>query len=319
MRVAYFCDTYEPQINGVAMTLKRLHQYAGAHHIETVFLVPSYPGARESQENVHRISSLPLLFYRDCRIAVPPMLKAERLLDCFQPDIIHAFSEFTISLAAIRYVRKRNVPIVSSFTTNFITYLHYYNLDFLGPCLETYLNWFHNSCRLTLCPSERTKKYLIRQNIRHTGIMKRGVDSGRFSPAFRSAAFRRRVGAGSRTIVFSYVGRISPEKDLDILAESIRQIKRQYGERAVFVMVGDGPGRSRFETELGCLACFTGFLRGAQLSEAYASSDVFVFPSTSETFGNVVLETMCSGLPAVVPNAGGVAELVVGYGLRAAV
>lgn len=310
MKIAYFCDTFEPQINGVSMTLKRLSQYAESNHIETIFLVPSYPGATASEGNVYRFSSFPLIFYKDCRVAIPPLFKAERLLDEFKPDIIHAYSEFSLSLAAIRYAQKHKIPIVSSYTSNFTTYLHYYNLNFLSPCLEAYLKWFHNSCKVTFCPSERTKKYLFENDIKRTSIMKRGVDFSRFSPSFRSPAFRQRIGAKENAIVFTYVGRISPEKDLDILTESIKQIKRRYGERAAFVIVGDGPYLSHLKSDLGDMAYFTGFLKGNGLSEAYASSDVFVFPSTSETFGNVVLEAMCSGLPAIVPNSGGVAEII---------
>lgn len=310
MKVAYFCDTYEPQVNGVSRTLKKLRQYAKSNDIETIFLVPSYPGREETEDNVYRFLSLPLLFYRDCRVAVPPMFKAEQILDRFEPDIIHAYSEFTISLAAIRYAQKRGVPIVSSYTTNFTTYLSYYNLDFLSPYLDFYLNWFHNSCRFTYCPSAHTREYLINKNIKRAGIMKRGVDSEQFNPSYRSQAFRRSAGAGGGSVVFTYVGRISPEKDLDILAQSIKRTKAEYGDRAVFVVVGDGPYLSRLKSELAGLAFFTGFLKGKALSEAYASSDVFVFPSTSETFGNVVLEAMSSGLPAIVPNRGGAAEIV---------
>lgn len=310
MRVAYFCDTFAPQINGVSTTLEKLQTYALENNIEIIFLVPEYPGQPQHAQNVYRFLSFPLFFYKECRIVIPPVFKAEKILNEFKPDIIHAYSEFGISLAAIRYAKKKHIPIVSSYTSNFQSYLQYYNIDIISPILETYLNWFHNNCALTFCPSEQTRQYLFQKNIKRVDIMRRGVDPTRFSPTFRSHAFRSKAGANDSTRLFTYVGRISPEKDLDILMESIPAIKSAYGERAAFAIVGDGPYLHEMKRKLGDTAHFTGFLTGKNLSVAYASSDVLVFPSTTETFGNSVLEGMCSGLPAIVPNAGGVVEIV---------
>lgn len=310
MRVAYFCDTFAPQINGVSTTLEKLQTYALKNNIETIFLVPEYPGKQQNDQNVFRFLSFPLLFYKECRIVIPPVFKAEKILDQFKPDVIHAYSEFGISLAAMRYAKKKQIPIVSSYTSNFESYLHYYNMGIVSPILETYLNWFHNSCALTFCPSEHTRQYLFKKDIKRVDIMRRGVDPSRFSPTYRSRAFRKKVGAGDDTRLFIYVGRLSPEKDLDILTDSILSIKSAYGDRAVFAIVGDGPSRTEMKQKLGNAAYFTGFLTGKDLSVAYASSDILVFPSTTETFGNVVLEGMCSGLPAIVPRAGGVVEIV---------
>lgn len=310
MKVAYFCDTFAPQINGVSTTLEKLHNYAKSNNIQTIFLVPEYPGTNKLNDDIFRFFSVPLLFYKQCRIVIPPIFKAERLLDKFKPDIIHAYSEFGISLAAIKYAKKRNIPIVSSYTSNFNTYMRYFKMDIINSHLKNYLNWFHNNCRLTFCPSESSREYLNYMNIKRVDIMSRGVDPLRFNPSFRNIAFREKVGAREDSVIFTYIGRISPEKDLDILASSIKQVKDTLENKAVFVIVGEGPYLNTLKNILGNDAYFTGFLQGQQLSEAYASSDVFVFPSTSETFGNVVLEAMCSGLPAIVPDAGGVAEIV---------
>ncbi|MFT9055941.1 MAG: glycosyltransferase family 1 protein [Ethanoligenens sp.] len=310
MKVAYFCDTFAPQINGVSTTLEKLRAYALKNNIETVFLVPDYPETQPSDKNVYRFLSFPLFFYKECRVVIPPVFKAEKILDEFKPDLIHAYSEFGISLAAIRYAKKKNIPIVSSYTSNFNSYLHYYNMDLVSPILENYLNWFHNNCALTFCPSEMTREYLFQKDIKRVDIMRRGVDPSRFSPTFRSDAFRKKSGVKEGALLFTYVGRISPEKDLDILMESITSIKAAYGDKAAFAIVGDGPYLHEMKQRMGNKAHFTGFLKGRDLSVAYASSDVFVFPSTTETFGNVVLEGMCSGLPAIVPNAGGVVETV---------
>lgn len=310
MKVAYFCDTFAPQINGVSMTLQRLSRYAHENDIEIVFLVPDYPGAPKKEKNVFRFFSLPLFFYKDCRLAIPPIYKAERILDAFCPDIIHAYSEFGISLAAIRYAKKKRIPIVSSYTSNFNHYLRYYNMDILNSALDNYLNWFHNNCKLTFCPSESARSTLQKKDITRVDIMKRGVDPSRFNPSFYSENFRKKVGAGKDAMIFTYIGRISPEKDLDILTEVICRVKVKYNYKAVFVVVGDGPYLEQMKRDVGDKAIFTGFLSGEQLSQAYASSDLLVFPSTTETFGNVVLESMCSGVPAIVPMSGGVAEIV---------
>lgn len=310
MKVAYFCDTFAPQINGVSTTLEKLQAYAALHGIEIIFLVPAYPGSTAHDKNVYRFFSLPLLFYKDCRVVIPPVFKAEKLLKAFQPDLIHAYSEFGISLAAIGYAKKHRIPIVSSYTSNFNNYLRYYNMDIVSPILENYLNWFHNNCALTFCPSEQTRRYLYEKDIRRVDIMRRGVDAARFHPGMRSEAYRRRAGADETTLLFTYVGRVSPEKDLDVLAESIERVRAAYGARAAFSIVGDGPYLHELKHRLEGIAYFPGFLKGGDLAAAYASSDIFVFPSTTETFGNAVLEGMCSGLPAIVPDAGGVVEIV---------
>jgi glycosyltransferase involved in cell wall biosynthesis len=218
-------------------------------------------------------------------------------------------TEFNMGLAGLKYGKKHGIPTVSNYTTNFCQYLNYYNLDFLNNYIWTYLRWFHNQNDLTLCPSEEIKDYLKNKGISNTDIFSRGIDSEKFNPELRSEDLRRQLGINNK-LVFLYVGRVSPEKDLDILIDAYREVYNKYGDKIALVVTGEGPYLDKCKNDFPKGTIFTGFKKGKELAQIYASSDIFVFPSSTETFGNVVLEAMASGVPVIGADAGGVKNTI---------
>lgn len=311
MRIAYFTDTFLPQINGVSNTLEKLGDYLSGKNIEHMFFAPDYNEKIISPANspVTRFKSISLPFYPECRLSLPLYANLCRIADKFQPTIIHLTDPFGIGLAGLRYAKDRDIPIVSSFHTNFDVYLKYYNLEYLEDIIWGFFKWFHGFSKLNLCPSQDTLKVLEAKGIENLSIWSRGIDRDKFNPNQRSLNLRYRLEANDK-IVFLYVGRMAAEKDLDILLDSIDIVNSRYGDKAQFVFVGDGPYAKSIKERSYDNVVFTGYLKNKELSEMYASADVFVFPSSTETFGNVVLEAMASGLPVIAVNSGGVKENV---------
>lgn len=312
MRIAYFTDTYLPQINGVTHTLKKLSDYLVDQNIEHKFFAPEYEDkAFPHSSNVTRFKSISLPFYPECRLSLPLYSNLSRAVDNFQPDLIHLTDPLGIGLAGLKYARERDIPVVSSFHTNFDSYLKYYKMEYLEGFLWGFFQWFHSFSEVNFCPSLATWKVLESKNIRNLRLWSRGVDSFRFDPKYHSLNIRSNLLKADDKILFLYVGRLAVEKDLDILMNSIQMINQKDRNRIQFVFVGDGPYAKEMKALEEDNVIFTGYLQGQELSSLYASCDVFVFPSSTETFGNVVLEAMSSGLPVIAVNSGGVVDNVI--------
>ncbi|MDR3539472.1 MAG: glycosyltransferase family 1 protein [Desulfosporosinus sp.] len=311
MRIAYFTDTYLPQINGVSNTLEKLGAYLLDKNIEHMFFAPDYNEKIMSTANspITRFKSVSLPFYPECRLSLPLYANLCQIADQFKPTIIHLTDPFGIGLAGLRYARDRGIPIVSSFHTNFDVYLKYYNLEYLEDIIWSFFKWFHRASMLNLCPSQDTLKILESKGLENLCIWSRGIDRDKFNPNQRSSNIRYRLKADDK-LIFLYVGRMAVEKDLDILLDSIAIVNSSYADKVQFVFVGDGPYAKSIKERSYDNVVFTGYLRDGELAAMYASSDVFVFPSSTETFGNVVLEAMASGLPVIAVNSGGVKENV---------
>lgn len=312
MRIAYFTDTYLPQINGVSNTLKKLGDHLNDQNIKHMFFAPHYDKKLVYSDSspVARFKSVSLPFYPDCRLSIPSYANLCRIADKFQPDIIHLTDPLGIGLAGLRYGWDRGIPIVSSFHTNFDVYLKYYKLEYLEGIVWGLFKWFHGFSKLNLCPSHDTWQVLESKGIENLRIWSRGIDLSTFNPNYRSLSVRYHLNAEDK-LIFLYVGRLAPEKDLDILMESIGIVNSTHADKIQFVFVGDGPYAQEMKEHSYNNVEFTGYLKGRELSTLYASSDVFVFPSSTETFGNVVLEAMASGLPVIAVNSGGVKENVI--------
>lgn len=209
------------------------------------------------------------------------------------------------------WAAQAGVPLVTSFHTNFPAYLPGYHMGALAPLVWRYLRWFHRDARVTFCPSRDTLEELRAQRFHdRLRIWSRGVDTELFDPRRRSAEVRSRLAPGADRVLV-YVGRLAAEKRVDVVLDAFARVREELGRRAALVFVGDGPASGRLQARAGEGVHFTGFLRGVPLAEAYASADVFVFASETETFGNVCLEALASGLPAVVVDKGGVRETVI--------
>lgn len=311
MKIAFFTDTFLPQINGVTNTLGYLSAYLTKRGIQHVFFAPEYPQEPAAPSNlpVVRFKGRAPKIYPECSLALPPYAEVLSMLSTFQPDVVHIVTEVGIGLNGLRAARALGIPIVMSYHTDFDKYLDFYNLKCLSNMLWGYMRWFHSYAEINLCPSHDTVRCLEQRGVEHLGIWSRGIDGDRFSPGYACDEVRARVGGKDKTVLL-YVGRIAKEKGLDVLARSIRLINERHQDHIQFVFTGDGPYLEELKNNGLPNVFFTGALRGRELSQIYASADAFVFPSGTETFGNVALEAMASGLPVVSVNAGGVTDFV---------
>jgi glycosyltransferase involved in cell wall biosynthesis len=308
MKIAVFTDTYLPQINGVTNTLNKLIQYFVATGIEYRIFIPQYD-TEILDHNIEHFYSIKLFFYPENRLAIPNSFRISSTLSKFQPDIIHIMTEFNMGIAGLNYGKRHGIPTISNYTTNFSQYTDYYKLNFLKQPIWNYMKWFHMQNDITLCPSNVARQLLNGQGIHNTQILSRGIDFKNFHPQNRNSHLRNELGISDK-ITFLYVGRVSLEKDLDILNKSYHAIQQKYKDRVAMVLTGDGPYLEKCKQIFPDDTIFTGFMKGKELSEIYASCDIFVCPSSTETFGNVVLEAMASGLPVIGADAGGVGEII---------
>ncbi|MBN7773582.1 glycosyltransferase family 4 protein [Clostridium aminobutyricum] len=308
MKVALFTDTFLPQINGVTNTLNKLIQYYEATGIEYKIFVPKYDMELQDH-NIERFYSIKFFLYTENRVTFPNVFKISSILSNFQPDIIHIMTEFNMGMAGMNYGKRHGIPTISNYTTNFSQYSDYYGVHFLKQPIWNYMKWFHTQNDITLCPSMAAQKLLKSQGIYNTKIFSRGIDFKSFHPMYRSNQLREQLGISDK-ITFLYVGRVSYEKDLDILSKSYQEIRQKYKDRVAMIITGEGPYLEKCKQIFPNDTIFTGFRKGKDLSEIYASCDIFVCPSSTETFGNVVLEAMASGLPVIGADAGGVGEII---------
>ncbi len=311
MKIAYFSDTFLPQINGVTNTLGKLDTYLEKNSIEHMFFVPEYPETYQSENpsKVRRFKSVRFPIYNECRLSIPLYASLSKKIDQFRPDLIHLVTPLGIGWMGLKYARENGIPLVSSYHTNFDAYLKYYKLEYLEDTIWNYFRWFHNFSGINFCPSADTMKVLENKGLKNTRIWARGIDTERFSPVHRHLNIRRKFNALDK-IMFLYVGRVAAEKDLDILQECMNNINALHPGKACFVITGDGPYAGHLKKNAPGNMHLTGYLKGMELAEIYASCDVFLFPSSTETFGNVVLEAMASGLPVIAADAGGVKDSI---------
>lgn len=309
MKVAYVTESLLPHVDGVSRTLAQLFDHLERTGVDFRIFSPFVPPAELSwAHRAHRIPYVRFPLYRDYRVATPLGHKISARLDAFGPDLIHVVSPTPIAVRAQRYGQRRGVPVVSSFHTHFVSYFRFYGfggLEWFGWHL---MRRFYGRCEVVYAPSTSIIRELAGHGITHTELWSRGIDVSRFSPGFRDPAIRAAVGADDGTPVLLLVSRLVKEKNLADLVE-MEGILRARGVPHRLVFVGDGPMRKELEARLPD-AHFAGHQGGEALARWYASGDVFVFPSTTETFGNVVVEAQASGLPTVVVDRGGPPDLV---------
>ncbi|TCJ16744.1 glycosyltransferase family 1 protein [Rubrobacter taiwanensis] len=309
MRVAFFTETFLPKVDGVVTRLRHTLEHLSQMGDEALVVAPKYPeggpgsyaGAR-----IHRVASVPFPPYPEVRIA-PANPAVGRALRRFDPDLIHAVHPFVLGMSAPYYARRLGVPLVASYHAHVAAYARFYGLGFLHEAARWYTRAIHNRARLNLCTSEATMRYLLAEGVERVHFWPQGVDAGFFRPDRASKEWRLRLSGGnleSRLLLF--VGRLAPEKGIERLKAVLREVP---GTR--LAVVGDGPARRDLEREFaGSPVVFTGMLHGEDLAAAYASADIFVFPSTTETLGLVMLEALASGLPVVAADAGATREVV---------
>ena len=308
MRIALISETFLPKIDGITNTLCRLleHLYKRGH--ETIMFAPQGAPDYYAYTQIIQPISFPFPFYPELKVA-NPFAKLDKHLPAFKPEIIHVVNPFSLGVAGTQYALSNNIPLVASYHTDIPGYTtHFYGLPFMTQLIWDYFRWIHNKADLTLCPSHSTMRELEEQGFTNLKIWSRGVDIERFAPSKIHPTWRWTISGGHpEAPVLLYVGRLAAEKRVDWLLPVIKAIPNAH-----LVIVGDGPMRAELEPLFsGTNTIFTGYLQGEELARTYASSDLFVFPSANETFGNVVLEAMASGLPVVAPSSGGVMDSVV--------
>jgi glycosyltransferase involved in cell wall biosynthesis len=302
LRIAYFAGTMRPGHDGVTRVLYRLIDALVETGIESIFFSPIIPPQGSRPVPMYEVPSVRFPLYKDYRFALPGQKHFEERLAAFDPDVIHINSPCPLGHAAVRYARRAGIPVVATYHTHFPSYAKYYKIKALETFSWNYLKGLYNDCDRVYVPSEPIRKELRAHGFATTEFLPHGVDTGRFNPAYRSDEWRRTHGAKGKTVLL-FAGRLVWEKDLRTLAEAYRIITSRRDD-ALFVMAGDGPVRGELAAMMPG-ALFLGQLDGSALSAAYASSDLFVFPSTTETFGNVTLEAMASGIPPVCAREGG--------------
>jgi len=306
MRVAIFSETFLPKWDGVANTLCYLLDHLADRGHSSLMFAPRGVIAHYASTPIVRLSGFDFPLYPGLRL-VPPVFDVRRQLADFRPDVVHLVNPVSLGLVGLRAARSLGLPVVMSYHTDLPGYTAHYGVGLLRDVAWAYFRWLHNQADLNLCPSHFTRRELEAQGFERIKVWTHGVDTVRFHPRHRCAEWRNRLTDGHpEALLLLYVGRLAVEKRVDWLGAVLEALPE-----ARLAIVGNGPQRQALERSfLDAPVVFTGYLRGDDLSRAYAAGDIFVFPSANETFGNVVLEAMASGLAVVAPRSGGPVDLV---------
>ena len=306
-RVALFTESFLPKVDGVSKSAYLTMRYLEQTGREVLIFAPDIAPTKVSRSQVIPLRSVGLRFAPETRIALPN-LSIGRHLDEFQPDLIHLFSPAMMCMSGMIAGRKRHIPVVANYQTDLPGYANqHYGFKFIAPVLKKWLRFIHNRSHATLVPSNYTRVQNQHDGYRRMKIWKRGVDLDRFNPKNKRQEWRERLlnGRDPNALLCIYVGRLAPEKRIDLLLEVAKT------PNVALTIIGDGASRRELEALfVGTDTHFTGYLFGEDLSYAFASTDVFLFPGCNETFGQVVQEAMAAGLPPVIVNQGGITDLV---------
>ncbi len=299
MRIALFTETFLPSTDGIVTRLLATidHLLEAGHELA---IIAPYGGERQYKGiPVLPIRGFPYPFYPQIKFCFPTKEMGTFLRE-FQPDIIHVVNPVVLGLGGVYYAKKMRLPLVASFHTHLAAYAHTYHVPFLDPVAWRYLKTIHNLASVNLATSRTMVNELVERGYRNVRWWEGGVDTNRFHPQFRSDEMRMRLTDGKpEQFILLYVGRLAHEKNLD----QIRPLLDMMPNLSI-AFVGDGPERDKLEHAFaGTRSKFFGFLHGEELSAAYASADGFIFPSTTETLGLVLLEAMSSGLPIIAAES----------------
>jgi glycosyltransferase involved in cell wall biosynthesis len=311
LRVAVVTETFPPEVNGVAMTLGRIVEgLLQRGHAVQVIRPRQTREANSARAGLDEVLSkgMPLPAYGELRFGLPSKNRLAKLWADKRPDIVHVVTEGPLGWSAVAAARKLQLPITSSFHTNFQSYSQHYGIGLLKKPIETYLRKLHNRTQATMVPTRALQQDLQARGYANVTLLSRGVSTDLFSPIKRSAALRASWDVKPDELVVLLVGRLAKEKNVGLVVSSYHAIKARVPS-AKLVLVGDGPLRKALE-EACPDAHFAGVRKGEDLAAHYASADLFLFPSLTETFGNVVPEALASGLAVLSYGCAAAQELI---------
>ncbi|MFY8161072.1 MAG: glycosyltransferase [Candidatus Kapaibacteriota bacterium] len=304
MRIAYFAESLEENKDGVARVIYKIDEMNNKTGVESLYVTSVLSETKEF--NQFKTKSLPIPGYDGYRMTVSKWYDIYNRIKYYKPDLIHLHAPFALGRVATLVANELKIPCVSTYHTHFISYLKYHKAQILEPIISSHLKSVYNNCQLNLIPSQNVYNDLENIGIENMKVLPHGVDFNTFNTKFYNPEFKTQF---SNKFTFLYVGRLVWEKNLKLMASVFNDL---YNVRNDFelLIVGTGPADEKLK-ELLPNAKFLGFKTGRELSEIYASSDVFVFPSDTETFGNVTIEALASGLPCIVANGGGSADIII--------
>jgi len=297
VRIAFVTETYPPELNGVSLTVQRTVEHLRQRGHEVDLIRPRQAGeAPLDARNELRTLGCPIPMYPELRVGLCASATLRHRFERRMPALVHVATEGPLGWSALRAAHALGLPVTSDFRTNFHEYSRYYGLGWFSPMVQDYLRRFHNQCQRSFVPTEATLHTLSDAGFERLEVVGRGVDTVQFTPDKRSAALRASWGAGDGPVLL-YVGRLAAEKNVTLALCAFEAVRLRM-PAATMIVVGDGPMRRKLQQEFPA-AQFVGVQRGEALAQHYASADLFLFPSVSETFGNVTLEALASGLPVV--------------------
>ena len=307
MKIAFFTETFLPKVDGIVTRLTKTIEYLVKNGDDVIVFCPegspnNYKGAK-----IVGVAAMPLPLYPELKLGLPGPAVSEALEE-FQPDLVHVVNPAVLGLGGIWLAKTNNIPLIASYHTHLPKYLEHYGMGMLEPLLWELLKAAHNQALLNLCTSTAMVNELESKGIRRTALWQRGVDTNSFKPEYRNQTMRAKLlgdypDTGSLLI---YVGRLSAEKQIERIKPVLEKIPD-----ASLALVGDGPYRNQLEKIFeNTKTNFIGYLAGEELASAYASGDIFLFPSSTETLGLVLLEAMAAGCPVIGANKGGIPDII---------
>lgn len=309
MRVAVFTETFLPKVDGIVRVVCLLLDHLTERGIETVVVAPKLGDGSMTQYNktpVIGVNGVTFPLYPELRIG-PPTISTYRELKAFDPDIAHFIHPIMVGIPGMMMSKNMGIPTLASFHLDLARMADHFNMGFTRPMTDFLTRVVFNWADYSLAPSRLIMDEMLRLGVRDVGLWKRGVDAEKFNPRYRDEAMRYQLSDGNPDdTLLIYVGRLSNEKQIDKIKQVLEQVPSTR-----LAIVGDGPARESLEQHFaGTNTKFMGYMTGEALSQAYASADIFVFPSALETFGLVVVEAMAAGLPIVSSRVGGVTDVV---------
>ncbi len=307
MRIAFFTETFLPKVDGIVTRLTKTVKHLIEAGDEVVVFCPEGCPSNYMGAKVVGVPAMPLPLYPELKLGLPGPAVSEAL-ENFQPDLIHVVNPAVLGLGGIWLAKTNNIPLIASYHTHLPKYLEHYGMGMLEPLLWELLKAAHNQAVLNLCTSTAMVKELSDKGIHHTALWQRGVDTEAFRPELRNESTRRRLLGkfSDEGALLIYVGRLSAEKQIERIKPVLNALPHTR-----LALVGDGPHRQQLEKIFENTSTnFVGYLSGEELASAYASGDAFLFPSSTETLGLVLLEAMAAGCPVIGANRGGIPDII---------